>query len=322
MAVFPNGVPGQIAKVGVRCHASVAGSGKAKAGLMKRSRHCLFHLHLQKQTCSKTAASCRAARLVFFLQLQQGADFSRRLGNGPSQLAKIQVLVRLGQRIEIQRQILVGRVRNHAHRRAGDAALRGRRPGWPPIPSPPRRRRFPRAIFSFRPRSWQCGRRRKTSPVSRRQPTISRPDCRRRREESLNPYQIESRYRLLTISKSTSPGFKSGFNPPAKPQVRTKSGGASVLASRAWPDEASLERLAGTLAPPARNSRDGFFRVLPPDAGEENGNASFARRHFPKRQRLLPLSAKQTSVTASGFWLLASGFCIYFIPASLSFQIR
>src|SRR3984957_13975703 len=63
----------------------------------------------------------------------------------------------------------------------------------------------------------------------------------------------------------TSPSFKSGFNPPAKPQVSTKSGGASVLASRGWPVEA-YSRPARTPAPPARNSRrdfSAFWRPMP-----------------------------------------------------------
>ena len=100
------------------------------------------------------------------------------------------------------------------------------------------------------------------------------------------------------ISKTTSPSFKSGFNPPAKPQVKTSSG---ELVS-------------------AKNSRmdfSAFWRPMPvrriempelPAAIFRNGAAS-------------SFKAKQTR---TGGWRLASGVwrLHYLIPASLSFQIR
>src|SRR5450756_1635050 len=60
----------------------------------------------------------------FLLQRHQGADFSGRFGNRPRQLAKIEALVRFGKLVEIQRQVLVRRVRNHANSNAGNPSLR------------------------------------------------------------------------------------------------------------------------------------------------------------------------------------------------------
>ncbi len=112
----------------------------------------------------------------------------------------------------------------------------------------------------------------------------------------------------FAVSKTTSPGFKSGFNPPAKPQVSTSS---------------------GELA--ARNSRtafSAFFRPMPVMRMETSGPAVTIFRNGAASA----FNAKQTSVGIWQFGMehgrLVRFFAgrppalLHLIPASLSFQIR
>ena len=79
---------------------------------------------LRKSDFGENLGQLTSRELGLLLQRHQRADFSGRPGNGEKQFSEMDTLVRIRQRVEIQRQIFVRRVGNYANGGARNSAFR------------------------------------------------------------------------------------------------------------------------------------------------------------------------------------------------------